>query len=474
MSYTYQRLNNMLGGQDDQSKVNIFGQPSEGPSAQNQLQQSQPKTSTEGELEGGGQSNVTSSGGQAQGQSPNRSVSAIAKTQGAKSQFPKAFGMAQNSLSQAKQNLQNEADQYTQKYQQQNYGLGNEVLQNAQKGDQAAMSQVATRLGQASAPQVEAFKPQTQTSFNDINSLGTDEGIKNILRQQAGGKYTGGESALDLAIMKRNPNFNLIREQLIQGQKDVQSQAAALQEQKTKEAQDLAAKRYGEETEAIRKNLGGQVDEIRSQQAQRAAQATAANQAAEAQRRAYIQQQAQQAYDELAAQSPLDLGLVTSTGLGRNLGDFISRDAWANPYIDQEKGINEDPRAAQFYSGVGSVTPEQLATEEEANRFNNIMSMLGRTDRMQTGSGAGHQSFNKSAFQESLKKEAQKTNKNQQDQANAVIGKVIDPNTGQPRRDIVVTDRPTKEQYRSGNWISKQDVQKAYKTIGGQLPDQFK
>jgi hypothetical protein len=463
MAYTFSQINQAMGQNQDQ-KADIFANSmANQQQGQAMPQQSQEKTSTEGDL-----STAKATGG-APAYEPQKAGAAIAKKQSGR-QLPGFMTEAQGQIQTAQKNLQDESNAYLQNARSQQYGVGQDILDKAGQGDQEASSQVATRLSQT-APMIESFKPKTDTGLRDVSKLQTDEGVKDYLRKQSKGQYSAGESALDLGIMKRNPQFNLIREELRRGQQELQSKASQESEARTKEAQKIASERYQQDTEGIKGALRGQADTVKSQLAQRAAEENARRQAQEQNKNQWIADQARQAYEELAA-NPGETYDIGSRRVGL-------RDLYTPEFMQANKEYEMGDRNApqylanpweRFYQGGGQVAPEQLANEQEAARFNNIMSLLGQQDRLQTGQGVAGPSFNKQAFQQEIKSKAQQNRAQTEASAQGVLEKLKD--TGGKTLDDFKGSGVGKTQV--GDYVTKADVQDAYKKLGLVIPDKYK
>lgn len=309
---------------------------------------------------------------------PGRTSMQIARKRGATAQLPGFLSQAQQSLAGAQKGLQEEAQKYVQSAREQQYGLGEDVIQKAAQGDQEAYQQTAQRLSQQGPGMVQEFRPETKTQIQDIEALRSDAGIRQMLGRQAGGQYSAGESALDLAIMRRNPQFNLIREQLLRGQGQLQEEALKQAGERTAEARQIAQERYGQATQDIQGKLGAQAEAIKAEAAKRALAENEARKALGAQAGQFTEEQARAELAKLQQEMAADT----------RMAGLINEELLPYEKLRSGEGLTDEYKKqlnlGQYYKGPQEVTGEQMVNQEEADRFNRIMGLLGQGGQMMT------------------------------------------------------------------------------------------
>lgn len=394
---------NIFGDQTVQADPSKDGQPAsqQGPLPVGQ-NGAQVKTSTDTDVgTGGGPSGAAGGGNEsapaAATQQPNRS-NVIRRNIGQTSK-PAAIGRAQNSVEQADQDLQAEANAYTTGYQGVDTSLKNEDIDAAIGGDEGKMTAASARLApQGTAERQARFDPKTDYEIKDIGELQTDAGTKGLLRRDADEQYNAGEAAFDMQLLRRDPDFNLIRSNLLtkqnalRGNADTMVYGKGTGETKTKslseQAQEFADKEFETSGKAARDYLETKDDEILKGLQDKAAAENAA--------RTELRKSPDQAFLDAERAAIME-------GIMKDANDYDPNYAKGlKPYLEQA-GVD----IGDYYGVSGDVGHEDLVTEAEANPFNSIMQLLGRGDTLGKGKGVGaRQSVNRQAYQDAVMKKA--------------------------------------------------------------------
>lgn len=401
-AYDFPGINAQLGGgqgSDQDPASQIFGNQGTtngSGSDQQQADGSQSKTSDSSSLSGSGSGGAaTSTGGDATttGQPATQvdQADAVSRNVGQQSQ-PKAVAKAQGDLQTAQQSFQNEANSYLSNAANQNYNVDHSQIDQAIGGDSTALDSVKSRLTQALPDQVSAFTPTTNTDISDIDQLRTNAGVEGLLRRDADPNYSQGEAAFDMSVLGRDPQFNQIRAQLLGQQQGLQDTAAkdtatdgtGLQTQ----AQNTVNTNYAAGTTDADNYLTSKGSGIQSTLA---AQAAAENQA-----RAALQSGGDKTYTSAQSKAVLD-------ALVKQYGTDPTTLARMQPYL-----TNSGVDASKYFGVGGNLTGNDLATSDQANQFNTIMGLLGKSDSMQAGAGAGsRESFDAANYQKAVVAAAQ-------------------------------------------------------------------
>ena len=351
MAYTFDRLNTLFRGKDDQG--NVMGDK-------------RPKTVAAGDVSGG-----DATGGEAATPQSFAAPSAAAIQRNVtKARTPEFTNRIQGQIEAGGQGLESEAGQYRTGYSDKDYGVSPDDINAAVSGNAGKLSSVQTRMATPQYGQVEAFKPKTDTEIEDAALLGTEGGTKRLLARQGGNKYNAGEAAFDVSLLRRSPGFNQIADQLSRKGKELSQKSTRLQSELPTEAQGIADTKYAAGTDAARTMLGtlgkGIVDPVTANAAKisatRAGLRTTPNQAFIGTRSAAAKDVAGK---ELSLLNPRAAKLVGETG------------------IDPAKyyGVGKDVSAADLYS------------PDEAAKFNRIQKMLGGKDLITAGQGAGDDEY---------------------------------------------------------------------------------
>ncbi len=246
------------------------------------------------------------------------------------------------------------------------------------------------KISQALAPQKLAgsLDPQDRAfkTANDVTSLNTAPGIQAAIANQAEKKgvqnYSQGMGSLDAAIYQRDAGYRNkvagLSNQYAAAdkeRKDYEAQAASAVEKSNKELQDFSGQLRGKlsgQSEAIK--LANDTTREGAANQRRIAQENAARNSAAEQKNAIIQQMANSIGDE----------------------SVRARFLW-NANNDQSLGLGN------FYNqGQGS---QYDYSNEDAGKFNNIMALLGGSEKATAGGSVGA-NFNKSAYENALRNKA--------------------------------------------------------------------
>jgi hypothetical protein len=366
MAYAFSRVNQALGGDEQQENQDIFGgagQPQQqGVQGQNPAgttpQGVVAKTSTAGSIGGGmAPSSEIQAPQEAAAGGAGAASKILARNESTTPDQVKGLGAK---LSSARSGLQSEANQYVEGARKADYNVaGGDVNDLIGGANTEGASRASRLLSGVNAPQAERFAPKTQTSFQEVNELGTEAGVSNMLRRQAGARATKGELGIEAALLRRDPRFQQTRSQLV-------SEGAALAGERAKvlgegaegvntQAEKLRAENYKRAQEALRGNLGTARSAIDTDIAARVASENAARR-------------------ELAAR-----------GLGQNEQYAQELAAAKAKYGDVEGEMT------RFGSLAGEVSAADLYDEPSASRYSRISELLGEPGQVRlAGRGAGN------------------------------------------------------------------------------------
>lgn len=393
MAYIFNSINNALG-KDKSVKQNIFD-PSQNPNqpagdASGMGMGQAPKTSTEGEMAGGGSTGTQQS---AEGMPQDTKANDQRIVRQNKMGVPKFANQAEQDIGAAEKGLQDEANAYTQKAAATDFKVGESDIEKAIGNDEAAGRTVRDRLGADASMEgarYEGFKPTTNLNVADIDAMRTEEGTKGLLRRNAGANYNAGESAFDMMLLNRTPEFNAIRSSLGQRQDALAKQGGDFQTSKTDEARKAVETNYKAAQDQVRSSLGSKSGELLKAQE---AEASAENAARAELRKTGNPALAKQKSDEVLAR-------------------MKSENAGNDPLLAQLLGSGAGVNAADFYNVAGDVDYTSAIDDKEAARFNQINALLGKNDSWAAGGGLGdRETFDATGFQDRASGEAMKSYK---------------------------------------------------------------
>ncbi len=419
MAYVFSGINQALAGKtDEENKQDIFNTA---PAVTGDGADGQPanagemKTSTEGELGDTGAAAANAATSEQDPQQVNVSNAEVVTRNVDKAKAPKSIDRVKSQLDEAEAGVQSEADNYIKDYSNRDYGLDHGVIDKAVGGDDAAYQTAAQRLA-LNPTKADAFDAKTDYNVEDTNLLRNDAGMQELLRRDSDANYNGGESAFDMMLLRRNKDFNTLRDNLVTRQNKLRGTVDDYRTSKTDEANKITDDRFGAATNDIKGYLdttqGGMTEGWKKQVADE--QAARAALRAQGGDKDFIAAQSKAAIDGLVAeyQQTGDPAALAQIKYLQNAGVDAS-----NFY-----GMGRDLDANKDYGLV--------ADEAGASKFNRIMALLGRGDSMQAGSGLGErQGFDTAAYRDAVV-QAATANKSKQDAADAEAKRVADAIAG--------------------------------------------
>lgn len=337
----------------EQQKQNIFG----GITGALQGQQGttpgdQPVTSQAGAI----QSGPASSQGQIKDSSqPKAERSAIFERNIQRQEQPKALEEAKTGLGQAKQELQSQADQFVQQKGTYDSGITSEGLKGAvEQGQGPAFQNIMGIMGREdAAPMAEQFRADVRGP--DISTLRHDPG--EYFRKQAGPQYSAGEKALDVALLRGQPEFNLGVADLERKQRSFQDSIGQTEQETQQRAEAARQQAFDKARSGLRSQIVGEYREPMVAQLQ-----NKVNTAMEELRSGRGSFVSQEAGEELQS-------LIQSVQAGTATAEQAA--------LFEEIANSLDVGAEEFYQGPGELGIGDVMSQEEEARFANISNLLG-------------------------------------------------------------------------------------------------
>ena len=422
MAYVFNRTLNMMGQEPE--KQDIFrSQESTTPPVAGAptTPNSGIKTSVEGAISQ--QSPISGSGAQ---QSLQRSSLVAPKSEVIKANIgrvkaPQAAGEALSQIKQAGEGLQSESNDYLTNYSK-TEAPDEGTIDRAITGGKE-FSDISSLMNK-SINQTEAFKPKQDIQIEKAAELSTPAGIQRSLQREADAEYTKGMGAFDLSLLGQSPEFSQTMEAIGRGQKSLYDQSQKAQEENTKQRLGLEQASLKEAQDKTKDILGAKSEDIKK-----------ASQAKEAE------------YDNQTAyyQGTYNPTPEQKAKWDKELSDYITsesqatKDETANVYGGADYGAYFTPENIaeidpnQFYrSGIPETDYTQFMGQEDVNKFNTIMSLLGSNQGITKGLAPGERfNFDSAGYQKSLIDKA-KERKAQEDAVKAwKEGGGLEPNTNQ-------------------------------------------
>ena len=363
MAYAYRKLDELMGegsgkqdifgGQGDPGGMSEFQRPATIPGAD------QVKTTTEGDLqrnEGVG-SEEDMGGGERSAADQTKIFSAnVGKTE-----TPQGVYGLRDQIKNNEQALQDKSNEYLQGQKSsydEAYKLDNSTYDKAiGDSNSEAFGQVSSLLGKdvKTDPQknFKQFEGADDLYVKDIGKLGSNAGLQNLASQGQGPRYSQGMGAFDVMLMQRDPNFTKLVSEIQSENKGLEEQLGAKPQEVEKKALD-----YGQATLAGAQTAGR-------------GYLSAADQALIAQNQA--ERQAYQ--DELDA---IDYDQIWQDEYAKQLAQaqnaaMIGGERY-RPYLDKAS-VNMDDYLTR--DDGSSYDYKDFVDQGEADRFNNISSLLG-------------------------------------------------------------------------------------------------
>lgn len=282
-------------------------------------------------------------------------------------------------LNKASENLQAEAQAYSESDAQKagQRQISSEDIRSAVGGDTAAGERLGGLLSGGYTPPQETFNAQ-DIATPDADLLKTESGIGELIRRDVGGQYTGADRAFDMAMLRRNPDFQQQRQNVIGQAQNLQGQESQLEQDVNTQAKARDEADYNYYQQEARDVLGGLRDEYLGAQ-QPEMETFIAQQNALA--RQQMEQQAQEYVERLLrGEESVD------PGTGRVLPTNI-----------QEIAGGVDPMS--FVQETGDLNTDMFIDDEEAAALNRLESFLGTDTAYQPSvEGPREASYDMQAF----------------------------------------------------------------------------
>jgi len=366
MAYVYDEIESQLR-QPGAEKTNIFGD--QGTTAAT-AQAPTPKT----EISAGGQRREVSEDSRSSAPAasgPSRNVQAFRAAQ-EKVKAPQVFGDIASQVTGKQQQLQQQAQQYTEAARQKDFEVKEPEIETAIATPGAERETIASRLAGQRAPQAERFT--TDIANVSDRYVATPEGIGEYFRDISGPRYSAGEMAFDAMLAGRDPETQLARDRALRAQQGLAQQLGTIGTETTAQAQDIYQTAWERANEQLRQQLEGRATGIEEEVARLEAEE-------EARRAAQIGLAGE--YGVSQAEEPLEAMRQTL----RDIYGAEGQEQRLEESLGLLQGIDIDPSQ---YTRIGDVDidPSSIITSGLADPYNTIMSLLGQEDMLQAGPAA--------------------------------------------------------------------------------------
>lgn len=377
MAFVFSQIEDQLNGQN--SGNNIFGQNGQGSAAQSQGGASQGSVQL-----GTSSGDITSPGGGKTPQNQTKAQAPSASDIASKNQAQDIGGQqfvkqSQDSVQQAKQSIQGEADRLAGTAAKPVQQTSQESYNAALSGDPVAQQQLSSLLT-GSAPTVGKQNINTSLENQTLKNLQSEAGREQVLKQQGGAGYTQGNAALDNMLLRNSPQFNAIMANLQQQQSQLSGQKVAAETQAQTQAQETTNKSYQTEQDRIKKMLTQSDVDTRAALGQDIDAAKAKDSTAAAASRAKAIKDYQAAIAQKQAQVKSQIGNIDSYDpqyRQQLMGELNSIEALGDQG-NVDKYLKYNPVQ---YNSSNAGSAANIA------KFNAIQSLLGGADRVTTQQG---------------------------------------------------------------------------------------
>lgn len=334
----------------------------------------------EGDIGGGGQAGGAPKAATQATQAPTAGGKrAIMQRNEGKSQAPADLQKMNTAVSGAKQSLQQEANAYVDSADD-NYEMSDDQIKAnvqgyAKGGVSPDKAQWLAYFQQGTPELAQPFKQQTSTKVEDVDLLKNDSGIRELYRRGQDAEGTMGEAALDTALLRRNQDFNVKRDETVRNYKDLkegEKEVNANARQKAQERINATATDYKNRVGKTAEDMLPGYD-TRALERERAFD----------ERLGTLEQERQKSmYDEAQA----FLSRMADSGQYDEYTAKALRQAMGEGLLFNPNTL--DPM--QFYrggKGADATDVSQFYTDEEAGEWNNLMSLLGKGGTTRAGGG---------------------------------------------------------------------------------------
>lgn len=369
MAYLFNSLSDDQGA--DAGKQNIFGgqQTDQGVTSGDQgAGGGQDQQSSSAPSGGGGGGASKSSGGgnppKVQGGYNPQGASQAYSTAASSMKMPtEALNKAEGSLAQSSQNLQDQANAYSQKAQQAStgFGLDEGTLSGAAAGKGPEYQKTSERLRQSNPS-------ETYEAFGGLKDLPSFQNLRDpssLYRAESGPNYSAGQARLDASFLRSNPEFIKRQRELLGQGKALEEESSKRAREETEKARSLIKKSYDTETGNIRGKIGGMADSLISKAKEK--------ETAEDLRRAGLDPKALAAAEQEKIRGQLreDFGKADPYSEQGRAGRFLDEDFDLSPYVN----IDKDTDWREF---IGA---------PEAEQYNRLEGLLGNADMLTASAG---------------------------------------------------------------------------------------
>jgi hypothetical protein len=359
MAYTFDKINGLI---EKNNQTNIFGGGEQGggqPGAQGAGSSAVSVGSAGGQAVGSAQTGTSGSMAAPSGEQKPKQQSAQAIFSKAKQSNLDTSGFTkgiQEGISGAQTQLENEANSYvTNQSARAKQAPAADQLQKAQYADAEGQKVFAETEQLLRGPQTQAdeFRFGGATKFEDIDQLSTQGGLQSYLNKRGPETYNQGQAALDSLLISRDKGYQDRLQQAKSANDDLRKKQLQYEGgEKRSMAQQNITRQEAAARQAALEQLSGMRGSIDQSLAQQAAAYNANLNALRSNQQANADKYSQ--------------GIVQSA---------LSQNPALAEYINSQKArLN----AKDYYSVGGDVTADQFASEDDANRYNRILALMGQ------------------------------------------------------------------------------------------------
>jgi len=371
MAYAFDKIMNMVD-----PKIDVFGQSQPGgQGGQNQTQSQggtgETKSTTDGDVSGGGTGGTTAGGASASvAPASTASMSSQAAFTAAQNQPQSKFKPFADIGQKLKANetaLQDEANTYVASQKaKQTYDIGDSDIDKAVAGDADAKAKASGLISKATINPFDKYEQKVNPYVSDLEKFKSEPGLTGYFRSLYGPGYSRGQASFDIGRLQSDPQYFSDLRGLQGTQQDLEKKAAGFFDPTTGAESQVDA--YGKQNLASAKSrVGDYLSKLRGD-----LEGTNAGEL-----KAY-QDELEKLKTDAGYRGSKVAGGLADPGIKTSISQAIAANPELQKYLTPESiaafGLNPADYAKLF---SGELNADMFYDATEANRFNNINSILG-------------------------------------------------------------------------------------------------